>query len=131
MRPSQYHYIKCVVTRTAYNRKMQKKRAKKRKKELREKNRQNRIYTFQKKLENTSVTYEPPGFKITMFALAEFFFGILTLFQMISFFCEMEKVCESKRYNRHYNSIHTKHSNLGWINISILIFNKSGQEKRH
>lgn len=54
MRPSQYHYIKCVVTRTAYNRKMQKKRAKKRKKELREKNRQNRIYTFQKKLENTS-----------------------------------------------------------------------------
>lgn len=41
----------------------------------------------------------------------------------------MEKVCESKRYNRHYNSIHTKHSNLGWINISILIFNKSGQEK--
>ncbi len=48
MRPSQYHYIKCVVTRTAYNRKMQKKRAKKRKKELREKNRQNRIYTFQK-----------------------------------------------------------------------------------
>ena len=38
MRPSQYHYIKCVVTRTAYNRKMQKKRAKKRKKELREKN---------------------------------------------------------------------------------------------
>ena len=91
MRPSQYHYIKCVVTRTAYNRKMQKKRAKKRKKELREKNRQNRIYTFQKKLENTSVTYEPPGFKITMFALAEFFFGILTLFQMISFFVKWKK----------------------------------------
>ena len=82
MRPSQYHYIKCAVTRTAYNRKMQKKRAKKRKKELREKNRQNRIYIFQKKLGNTSVTYEPPGFKIAMFALAEFFFGILTLFQM-------------------------------------------------
>ncbi len=91
MRPSQYHYIKCAVTRTAYNRKMQKKRAKKRKKELREKNRQNRIYTFQKKLENTSVTYEPPGFKITMFALAEFFFGILTLFQMISFFVKWKK----------------------------------------
>ena len=108
MRPSQYHYIKCVVTRTAYNRKMQKKRAKKRKKELREKNRQNRIYTFQKKLENTSVTFSDD-----------------------QFYCEMEKVCESKRYNRHYNSIHTKHSNLGWINISILIFNKSGQEKRH
>lgn len=34
MRPSQYHYIKRAVTRTAYNRKMQKKRAKKRKKEL-------------------------------------------------------------------------------------------------
>lgn len=48
MRPSQYHYIKRAVTRTAYNRKMQKKRAKKRKKELRKKNRQNRIYTFQK-----------------------------------------------------------------------------------
>lgn len=91
MRPSQYHYIKCAVTRTAYNRKMQKKRAKKRKKELREKNRQNRIYTFQKKLENTSVTYEPPGFKITMFVLAEFFFGILTLFQMISFFVKWKK----------------------------------------
>ena len=91
MRPSQYHYIKCAVTRTAYNRKMQKKCAKKRKKELREKNRQNRIYTFQKKLENTSVTYEPPGFKITMFALAEFFFGILTLFQMISFFVKWKK----------------------------------------
>lgn len=91
MRPSQYHYIKCAVTRTAYNRKMQKKRAKKRKKELREKNRQNRIYTFQKKLENTSVTYEPPGFKITMFALAKFFFGILTLFQMISFFVKWKK----------------------------------------
>lgn len=91
MRPSQYHYIKCAVIRTAYNRKMQKKRAKKRKKELREKNRQNRIYTFQKKLENTSVTYEPPGFKITMFALAEFFFGILTLFQMISFFVKWKK----------------------------------------
>lgn len=28
MRPSQYHYIKRAVTRTAYNRKMQKKRAK-------------------------------------------------------------------------------------------------------
>ena len=26
MRPSQYHYIKRAVTRTAYNRKMQKKR---------------------------------------------------------------------------------------------------------
>ena len=91
MRPSQYHYIKCAVTRTAYNRKMQKKRAKKRKKELREKNRQNRIYIFQKKLGNTSVTYEPPGFKITMFALAEFFFGILTLFQMISFLVKWKK----------------------------------------
>ena len=48
MRPSQYRYIKRAVTRTAYNRKMEKKRTKKRKKELREKNRQNRIYTFQK-----------------------------------------------------------------------------------
>ncbi len=32
MRPSQYHYIKRAVTRTAYNRKMQKKRAKNSKK---------------------------------------------------------------------------------------------------
>lgn len=131
MRPSQYHYIKCVVTRTAYNRKMQKKRAKKRKKELREKNRQNRIYTFQKKLENTSVTYEPPGFKITMFALAEFFFGILTLFQMISFFVKWKKYV---KVNGIIGTIILFILNIviwGWINISILIFNKSGQEKRH
>lgn len=85
MRPSQYHYIKRAVTRTAYNRKMQKKRAKKRKKELRKKNRRNRLYTFQKNLESNSVPYNPLGFKITMFALAEIFFGILTLFQTINF----------------------------------------------
>lgn len=104
MRPSQYHYIKCVVTRTAYNRKMQKKRAKKRKKELREKNRQNRIYTFQKKLENTSVTYEPPGSRYNVCTGRIFLWNINT-FSDDQFFCEMEKVCESKRYNRHYNSI--------------------------
>lgn len=86
MRPSQYHYIKRAVTRTAYNRKMQKKRAKKRKKELRKKNRRNKLYTFQKNLEKTSGHHDSPGFKITLFALAEFFFGILTLFQMINFF---------------------------------------------
>ena len=91
MRPSQYHYIKRAVTRTAYNRKMQKKRAKKRKKELRKKNRRNRFYAFQKNLERNSVPYNPLGFKITMFALAEFFFGILTLFQIISFFVNWKK----------------------------------------
>lgn len=91
MRPSQYHYIKRAVTRTAYNRKMQKKRAKKRKKELRKKNRRNRLYTFQKNLESNSVPYNPLGFKITMFALAEIFFGILTLFQIISFFMNWKK----------------------------------------
>lgn len=91
MRPSQYHYIKRAVTRTAYNRKMQKKRAKKRKKELRKKNRRNRLYTFQKNLESNSVPYNPLGFKITMFALAEIFFGILTLFQIISFFVNWKK----------------------------------------
>lgn len=85
MRPSQYHYIKRAVTRTAYNRKMQKKRAKNRKKELRKKNRRNRLYTFQKNLEKTSGHYDSPGFKITLFALAEIFFGILTLFQTINF----------------------------------------------
>lgn len=91
MRPSQYHYIKRAVTRTAYNRKMQKKRAKKRKKELRKKNRRNRLYTFQKNLESNSVPYNPLGFKITMFALAEIFFGILTFFQIISFFVNWKK----------------------------------------
>lgn len=91
MRPSQYHYIKRAVTRTAYNRKMQKERAKKRKKELRKKNRRNRLYTFQKNLESNSVPYNPLGFKITMFALAEIFFGILTLFQIISFFVNWKK----------------------------------------
>ena len=91
MRPSQYHYIKRAVTRTAYNRKMQKKRAKKRKKELRKKNRRNRLYTFQKNLESNSVPCNPLGFKITMFALAEIFFGILTLFQIISFFMNWKK----------------------------------------
>lgn len=91
MRPSQYHYIKRAVTRTAYNRKMQKKRAKNRKKELRKKNRRNRLYTFQKNLESNSVPYNPLGFKITMFALAEIFFGILTLFQIISFFMNWKK----------------------------------------
>lgn len=91
MRPSQYHYIKRAVTRTAYNRKMQKKRAKKRKKELRKKNRRNRLYTFQKNLESNSVPYNPLGFKITMFALAEICFGILTLFQIISFFVNWKK----------------------------------------
>lgn len=91
MRPSQYHYIKRAVTRTAYNRKMQKKRAKKRKKELRKKNRRNRLYTFRKNLESNSVPYNPLGFKITMFALAEIFFGILTFFQIISFFVNWKK----------------------------------------
>lgn len=91
MRPSQYHYIKRAVTRNAYNRKMQKKRAKKRKKELRKKNRRNRLYTFQKNLESNSVPYNPLGFKITMFALAEIFFGILTFFQIISFFVNWKK----------------------------------------
>ena len=86
MRPSQYHYIKRAVTRTAYNRKMQKKRAKKRKKELRKKNRRNRLYTFQKNLEKTSGHHDSPRFKITLFVLAEIFFGILTLFQTINFF---------------------------------------------
>ena len=91
MRPSQYHYIKRAVTRTAYNRKMQKKRAKKRKKELRKKNRRNRLYTFQKNLESNSVPYNPLGFKITMFALAEIFFGILTFFQTINFLINWAK----------------------------------------
>lgn len=86
MRPSQYHYIKRAVTRTAYNRKMQKERAKKRKKELRKKNRRNKLYTFQKNLEKASGQHDSPGFKITMFVLAEIFFGILTLFQTINFF---------------------------------------------
>lgn len=91
MRPSQYHYIKRAVTRTAYNRKMQKKRAKKRKKELRKKNRRNRLYTFQKNLEKNSGHHDSPGFKITLFALAEIFFGILTLFQTINFFANWTK----------------------------------------
>lgn len=84
MRPSQYHYIKRAVTRTAYNRKMQKKRAKKRKKELRKKKRKERLYTFQKNSEKASVQHDSPGFKITMLVLAEIFFGILTLFQTIN-----------------------------------------------
>lgn len=86
MRPSQYHYIKRAVTRTAYNRKMQKKRAKKRKKELKKKKRKERIYTFQKNSEKASVQHDSPGFKITMLVLAEIFFGILTLFQTINLF---------------------------------------------
>jgi hypothetical protein len=65
---------------------MQKKRAKKRKKELRKKSRRNRLYTFQKNLEKTSGHHDSPGFKITLFALAEIFFGILTLFQTINLF---------------------------------------------
>ena len=64
MRPSQYHYIKCVVTRTAYNRKMQKKRAKKR--ERTEKS-ANGFILFKKKRKHFC-HFEPPGFK--MFALA-------------------------------------------------------------
>ena len=86
MRPSQYHYIKRAVTRTAYNRKMQKKRAKKRKKELRKKKRKERLYTFQKNSEKASVQHDSPGFKITILVLAEIFFGILTLFQTINLF---------------------------------------------
>lgn len=130
MRPSQYHYIKCVVTRTAYNRKMQKKRAKKRKKELREKNRQNRIYTFQKKIRKHFCHLRTTWIQDHNVCTGRIFLRNINTFSDDQFFCEMEKVCESKRYNRHYNSIHTKHSNLGWINISILIFNKSGQEKK-
>ena len=86
MRPSQYHYIKRAVTRTAYNRKMQKKRAKKRKKELRKKKRKERLYTFQKNSEKASVQHDSPGFKITMLVLGEIFFGILALFQTINLF---------------------------------------------
>ena len=130
MRPSQYHYIKRAVTRTAYNRKMQKKRAKKRKKELRKKKRKERIYTFQKNSEKASVQHDSPGFKITMLVLAEIFFGILTLFQTINLFANWTR-CMKENGNWYYILIHNKYSIFWRVNISILIFDKKRQEKRH
>lgn len=91
MRPSQYHYIKRAVTRTTYNRKMQKKRAKKRKKELRKKKRKERLYTFQKNSEKAFGQHDSPSFKITLLVLVEILFGILTLFQTINFFVNWTK----------------------------------------